>query len=129
MKNKFELNIDSERIVSLGLTSERLITLIEQVDKGIVNFIILTPEEPIKGTDFLQYAISVERHYMSTTNGKLFSCVSTNMEEVITIFLDYYKKHNILNTDDWQNIKKVVENNMLARLIKRMKRKSVNVDD
>lgn len=122
MENNFELDIGGDRSLSSGLTREILITLIKQVEKVEVDYIVLMPKTPIKGTDFLQYATNVELHFISDGNGKLYSYTPNNVEEVITIFLDYYDANKLPNIDNWEDITKIIQENMFSRLMTKVKR-------
>lgn len=122
MENKFELDVGGERSISSGLTKDTLITLIKQVEKVEVDYIVLMPKLPIKGTDFLQYATNVELHFISDGNGKLYSYTPNNVEEVIAIFLDYYDANKLPNTKNWEDITGIFRENMFSGLIRKLKR-------
>lgn len=122
MENKFKLDVGGDRSITSGLTKEILITLIKQVEKVEVDYIVLMPKIPIKGTDFLQYATDVELHFISDGNGKLYSYTPNNVEEVIAIFLDYYDANELPNTDNWEDITSILQENMFSKLIRKLKR-------
>ena len=77
------------------------------------DFMTLVPSIPIKGSSFIQvgspdaktnYKMTVEIGFPSSDGVELYRYYTTNKEEVLQIFKDYYLKQEIPDYKKWENV-------------------------
>lgn len=103
----FELSLGGDIYPSDEITEAILIDSINQLAVHDLDFLVLTPKEPIKKSLFIQ-AISdfiVEIRLVTPNNGFThYSYMTDNKEEVTTLFLNYFTRKEIPLLDHWKII-------------------------
>ncbi|WP_159565499.1 hypothetical protein [Budvicia diplopodorum] len=92
--------------IQVGIDFEVLQEAIAGLYDDIDSFIVLEPQTPIGGSIYLQAALDgnqymIETRVMTDNNFIHYRYITTDLNEVVTIFTDYYRKHRLTNLDSW----------------------------
>lgn len=121
MANQFKLTIDGKVYHSAKITSE---LIANSLVKKETEFVILEPEKPIHDSLYLQYAATIEIRFLSPAGEMThYSYIPDSAEEVVPMFLNYFNKKEIPNTQDWQDITSSFQPHLLKRIMNRFKKR------
>lgn len=123
MENTFKLDTGDKIFLSPHITNQTIIDLIQNLSKNELDFIILEPKTPIKNSLYIQiiYGFSVElRLVLPNDEIRHYSYETENMNEVITIFLNYFEKEEIPNLDKWEDISDSFRPNLFSTIFSKL---------
>ncbi|MDT2831800.1 hypothetical protein P7H62_12660 [Vagococcus carniphilus] len=124
MENTFKLDTGDKIFLSPHITNQTIIDLIQKLSKNELEFIVLEPKTPIKNSLYIQiiYGFTIElRLVLSNDEIRHYSYETENMNEVITIFLNYFEKEEIPNLDIWKDTSDSFRPNLFSVIFSKLK--------
>ncbi|MDT2814862.1 hypothetical protein [Vagococcus carniphilus] len=124
MENTFKLDTGDKIFLSPHITNQTIIDLIQKLSKNELEFIVLEPKTPIKNSLYIQiiYGFTIElRLVLSNDEIRHYSYETENMNEVITIFLNYFEKEEIPNLDIWKDTSDSFRPNLFSIIFSKLK--------
>ena len=124
MENTFKLDTSDKIFLSPHITNQTIIDLIQNLSKNELEFIVLEPKTPIKNSLYIQiiYGFTIElRLVLSNDEIRHYSYETENMNEVITIFLNYFEKEEIPNLDIWKDTSDSFRPNLFSVIFSKLK--------
>lgn len=124
MENTFKLDTGDKIFLSPHITNQTIIDLIQNLSKNELDFVVLEPKIPIKNSLYIQiiYGFTIElRLVLPNDEIRHYSYETENMNEVITIFLNYFEKEEIPNLDIWKDASDSFRPNLFSIIFSKLK--------